>query len=351
MRTATYRETYAELTRLHPFRSTWTWYLLLIAVMLLLPQLAPMFIVSYMTMILIASIGAIGLNLVTGTTGLISLGHAGFLAIGAYTMAILTTDHGWDAAPALLAAGGVAAFASLLVGIPSLRLRGLYLAITTLTFSMLVTHVILQAEWLTRGSRGMPVTRTEFFSVPLSRSDAVYYIALAAAALAVIGASNLLRSRVGRAWAAIRDYDTAASLMGISLVRYKLMSFGVSAFFTGVAGAVLALHVRYVNVDDFNLVLSVEAVAMIIVGGLGSVRGAVLGAALIVALPDLVRLLLAHLGGAAAEVSAARVHEVKALIYAVLIIAFLRLEPDGLAARWTRVKRYWTEWPLGKRQR
>lgn len=350
MRTATYRESYRQLVRMQAFPWSWSWYVLLATALLVMPLLAPSFVVSYAAIIMIAAVGAVGLNIVTGTTGLISLGHAGFLAIGAYTMAILTTTYKWDAMLAIVASGIVAALSSLLVGIPSLRLKGLYLAITTLAFSILVAQGILGAEGLTRGSRGMPVTRTGFAGFDLKSGQAVYYVVLAITTLTVLGAVNLLRCRVGRAWSAIRDYDVAASLMGVSLVRYKLLAFGVSAFLTGVAGSLAALHVRYVNVDDFTMVLSVEAVAMIIVGGLGSVRGAVLGAIVIVTLPDLTRLALTSIGGPLAGMSAAHVQEVKSAIYALLIIGFLRFEPDGLASRWTRIKRFWSEWPLGKRQ-
>ncbi|MDP3136998.1 MAG: branched-chain amino acid ABC transporter permease [Burkholderiaceae bacterium] len=349
MRTRTFQESYSALTRLVPYPSSWGWYAALLLILLALPILLPTFITTYATLIFIAAVGAVGLNLVTGTTGLISLGHAGFLALGAYTTAILTNDYNWELASAIIASGLVAAAFSTLVGVPSLRLKGLYLAVTTLAFSIIVTNGVGQAEWLTGGSNGKAIKRTSFLGLQLASAEAVYYLCLGVLIVVVLAALNLLRSRVGRAWSSIRDYDTAAILMGINLVYYKLLAFAVSAFLTGVSGALLAIHIRYVNIDNFGVLTSVEALAMIIVGGLGSVRGALLGAFLITILPDLSRLLFAAAGGPLAGLSAAHAQEVKAIVYALLIMAFLRFEPDGLAAQWTRIKRYWSEWPLTKR--
>ncbi|MDB5861599.1 MAG: Amino acid/amide transporter rane protein 2, family [Ramlibacter sp.] len=349
MRTATYQETYGELTRLIPYRDGWVWYGVLLAALIALPLLLPTYIATYATLVFIAAVGAIGLNLVTGTTGLISLGHAGFLAIGAYTTAILTSKYNVELATAIIASGAMAAAFSALVGIPSLRLKGLYLAVTTLAFSIIVTNIILQAESLTGGSGGISVKRTSLLGLPIDTPTAVYYLCLGTLVLSVLGALNLLRSRVGRAWSSIRDYDIAAILMGINLVYYKLLAFAVSAFLTGVAGALLAIHIRYVNIDAFGVLTSVEALAMIIVGGLASVRGAVLGAFLITILPDLSRLVFSVAGASLAGLSAAHAQELRAVIYALLIMGFLRFEPEGLAAQWTRTKRYWSEWPLTKR--
>lgn len=348
MRTRTFQQTYGELVRLVPHRTSWGWYVILLAALILLPLVGPVYISTFMLLIFTAAVGAIGLNLVTGSAGLISLGHAGFLAIGAYTTAILTTDHGLDIVLVLVAAGLVSAAASLLVGIPSLRLKGLYLAITTLAFSIIVTQLIVEAEWLTGGSIGKAVTRTTVFGFPVRSTTAIYYVSLAVLVLSILAALNMLRSRVGRAWTAIRDYDTAARMMGINLVRYKLLAFAVSAFLTGVAGGLSALYVRYINIDGYTLIVSVEAVAMILVGGLGSVRGAVLGAILITILPDVSRWLMNLTLRSTIVLPAANSQEIKGIIYALMIILFLRYEPDGLAARWVVIKRFWSEWPLGK---
>lgn len=349
MRTRTYKELYGAVTGLLPHNSSWGWYGLLLAVLVAVPWLVPTYVMTYGTMILIAAIGAIGLNIVTGTAGLISLGHAGFLAVGAYAAGILIATYGWPLLPAILAAGVVSAASSLLVGIPSLRLKGLYLAITTLAFSLIVTQLITQWDWLTGGSSGLPVARPDLFGLSMRTPRAMYFLCLVVAILTTIGALNLLRSRAGRAWAAIRDYDTAASLMGISLVRYKLLAFAVSAFITGIAGALLALNIRYLNVNSFELIASIEAIAMIIVGGLGSVRGAILGAILITVLPEFSKLVLKAFGGTFSSIASGNTAEIKGVIYALVIMIFLRYEPDGLAHRWDRIKRFWSEWPYSRK--
>lgn len=349
MRTQTYQESYRGLLQLVPYRDTWGWYGLLLAALLVLPVLAPAYVASYGTMIFIAATGAVGLNLVTGTAGLISLGHAGFLALGAYTTAILVTDHAWPLLPAMIAAGSLSAMVSLLVGIPSLRLKGLYLAITTLAFSIIITTLILEGSALTGGSGGKAVTRPSFFGFSMESGTAIYYLALAVAVLTILAALNLLRSRVGRAWGALRDYDIAASLMGIHLRSYKLLAFAVSAFITGVAGSVLALQLRYLNVDSFALITSIEALTMIIVGGLGSVRGAVLGAIVITLLPELSGRLFEIIGGPLKSLSAANAPELKGVIYALIIMLFLRFEPDGMASRWKHIKRFWSDWPYSRK--
>ena len=351
MRTKTFKESYGGLTRLVPHADTWGWYSLLLAALVGLPWVAPAYVANYGTTIFIAATGAVGLNLVTGTAGLISLGHAGFLALGAYTTAVLVTAHRVGLVPALLASGSFAALVSLLVGIPSLRLKGLYLAITTLAFSLIATTLILEASSLTGGSGGKTVTRPDFLGLSLDSGRAIYYLALTVTVLTVIAALNLLRSRVGRAWAAIHDYDIAASLMGIDLRRYKLLAFAVSAFITGIAGSVLALHLRYLNVDSFALITSIEALTMIIVGGLGSVRGAVLGAIVITLLPELSSRLFDLVGGPLKGLSAANAPELKGVIYAVIILLFLRYEPDGVASRWQRIKRFWSDWPYSRKAR
>ena len=351
MRTQTFRESYGELNRLMAYRDTWAWYAALLLALIALPWFAPPYIANYGTLIFIAATGAVGLNLVTGTAGLISLGHAGFLALGAYTTAILLTDHKWGLVPAMLAAGGVSALVSLLVGIPSLRLKGLYLAITTLAFSIIVTTLILETSSLTGGSGGKTVTRPDFLGFSLDSGRAIYYIGLCVTVLTVLVALNLLRSRVGRAWSALHDYDIAASLMGINLRRYKLLAFAVSAFITGVSGSVLALHLRYLNIDSFSLITSVGALTMIIVGGLGSVRGAVLGAIVITLLPEVSTRVFDLIGGPMKELSSANAPELKGVIYALIIMVFLRFEPDGMAWRWQHIKRFWSEWPYSRKSK
>ena len=347
MRSGHFVESYGTLVALSDSRAVWTWASLLLLALLALPLLAGNYVLTLATTICLTAIGTIGLNLITGTTGLISLGHAGFLAVGAYTVGILLTDYQWPLAAALPAAGFVAAAVGLVVGVPSLRLKGLYLAITTLAFAFIVNHVILYAEPLTHGPNGIFLKRTDFLGIPIGTDRALYYFTLAVAVLMTLAALNILRTRVGRAWMAIRDHDIAARVMGINLTTYKLAAFVVSSFFTGIAGALLALQIRFVNVDVFNLLLSIEALAMIIFGGLGSVAGAILGAAFLVLLPEVIREVFAFAGGGTQAFSQ-YVFQVRALAYGVVIVFFLRFEPHGLMGLWRDTKKYWLNWPLAR---
>ena len=348
MRTRTYKTSYADLVALTPHNAAWAWS----GACLLLLACAPLVLGSYglniLSTIFVMAIGILGLNLLTGVTGLISLGHAGFLLIGAYAQAILTTDYHLPAWLAIFASGMVAAIASLVVGVPSLRLKGLYLAITTLAFTFIVRHVVLFAEDLTRGSEGMAVEPLSLLGFSIKSDRPFFYVALAMLVLFVLITLNLMRTRIGRAWLAVRDHDIAARAMGISLMRYKLLAFMVSAFYTGVAGALVALQTRYINVDTFTILISIEALAMVIVGGMGRVHGALLGTALILLLPEFLNFGFALAGDRFVALMADRIHEIKGLMYGVVILLFLRLEPEGLAGIWRKVKRFWVRWPLSQ---
>lgn len=340
MRTGVFHESYRELIALvrHPTQARWTVALMVAA--LVAPLLLSNHLTALVNGILIVAVGAVGLNLLIGTTGLISLGQAGFLAVGAYTTAILAADYGMPLWLCLPAAGLAAAAFGLLVGIPSLRLKGLYLAITTLAFTIIITHLILAAEDFTHGSSGISTPRPALFGLDLGSDRAFYYLVLAVLTLAVLGSANLKRSRIGRALLAIREQDIAARAMGVPVARYKLYAFMVSSFYAGVAGALMAYHIRFVNVDSFSMIISIEAVSIIIVGGLGSTAGAVIGSFLIIGLAELLNLAM---GGTMATGS---VLELKSLIYGLTIVLFLRFEPDGLMGIYRELKNRWINWPF-----
>jgi branched-chain amino acid transport system permease protein len=348
MRTRTFKTSYAELVALTPHRSNWIWALAGLVFMACAPLGLGSHGLSILAAIFVMSIGVLGLNLLTGVTGLISLGHAGFLLIGAYAQAILTTDLHWPAWLAIAMSGLAAALASLVVGVPSLRLKGLYLAITTLAFTFIVRHLVLFAESLTRGSEGMPVEPLVIGTWVVKTDVSFYFFALFMLLVFVGFTLNLMRSRIGRAWLAVRDHDIAARAMGISLMRYKLLAFMVSAFYTGVAGALVALQTRYINVDTFSVLISIEALAMVIVGGMGRIHGALMGTALVLLLPELLNFAFSLAGDRFTSLMADRIYEVKGLLYGVVILLFLRLEPEGLAGIWRKTKRFWVHWPLSQ---
>lgn len=346
MRTGHFVESYQKHIALSDSPTVWAWSGLLLAGCLVLPLFLGNFFMTMAITIGIAAIGAIGLNLLTGVAGLISLGQAGFLATGCYTTALVIADYGWPPELALLAGGVVSAFLSLLIGIPSLRLKGIYLAITTLAFSFIVTHFLLYAEGLTHGSYGVRIEDLGFLGLNLAVLSHLYYLVLAVLVLSILMSLNLMRSRVGRAFAAIRDHDIAARAMGINLTTYKLNAFVASSFIVGIAGGLMAFQFRFINVDIFSILLSIEALAMIIVGGLGSLAGAILGAVFIVLLPEFARELTDLLPAGVGAAFSTYIYDVRGLLTGLAIIIMLRVEPLGLIGIWRRVSRYWSHWPL-----
>lgn len=348
MRSGTFKESYPELIVLTDNPVKWAWAALGIALVALWPAWANSYLLNLTTTVAVAGVAVVGLNLLCGVAGQLSLGHAGFMAIGAYTQAILTTDHGWPALLALPVAGALAAVCGLVVGVPSLRLRGLYLALTTLGFSYIVTHVLVEWESVTRGPSGMPAEPMRLPGLPAGPDVAVHYAAWAALVLAILASLNLVRSRIGRAWFALHEHDIAASAMGVNLTAYKLLAFVASSFLAGVAGALMAAQTRYVNVDSFSILLSVEVLAMLIVGGMGRVSGAVMGAALVVTLPELLRWAVGGSGLQLESLLSTHAYEAKELLYGAVILLFLRFEPEGLAGIWRKSKRFLVTWPLSR---
>jgi branched-chain amino acid transport system permease protein len=346
MRSGDFKETYGELVALTDSRPVWLWSLLLVAALIAAPYLLNSYALSFLTIILITVVGALGLNILTGYTGLISLGHVGFLVTGAYAYAVLVSRYGLSPLVGFLGAGIIPALASLVVGAPSLRLKGLYLAITTLAFSFIINTVILEARTVTNGARGIAVQRPEIFGVSFDSDTAFTQLCLGFAILTLFATLNIRRSRVGRAFVAIRDNDTAARVMGINLHAYKLFAFVTSAFITGIAGALYGIYLSFVSVEGFPFLLSIEALAILIVGGLGSALGAVLGTILIVLLPEATRLVFSLFSAQINALFSTGAQELKSMLYGLVIILFLRFQPRGLVGAWHDIRRLWVNWPL-----
>lgn len=346
MRTGDFKETHAELVQLTDSAVVRFWTVLLLAALIALPFAVGNYTLSLATAAMVAIVGAVGLNLLTGMTGLISVGQSGFLAIGAYTNALLLADAKWPIWASLPASGLMAGLLSLLVGIPSLRLKGLYLAITTLAFAFIVNHVILYEEGLTHGPNGVFLPAVRLFGLDVSRDRPLYYLVFFVTVLSVLAVLNIKRTRIGRAFLAIRDHDIAARVMGIDLVRYKLLAFMLSSTLVGIAGGLMSLQIRFVNVDVFGLILSIEALAIIILGGLGSTAGAILGAIFLSLLPEAIRLAFELFGSTQSVTYTTYVYEIRGIVYGVVIVAFLRFKPDGLIGFWRDIRRYWNNWPL-----
>ena len=282
------------------------------------------------TELVLLIIAALGLNLLLGYTGQISLGHAAFLAIGAYTHVILYTK-GAPFMVSVFAGASMAGVFGFLVGIPALRLKGPYLAIATLGFQVAVEQGLGRWESLTGGRMGLRVPAPDFFGYEISAGGAGYFLICFGMALLVgIGVYNIGRSRIGRAFVAIRDNEIAAESMGVGLTQYKTLAFAMSAFITGFAGAMMAQLSDRLNPANFNLILSIELLVIVLVGGLASVLGTILGAAVLV--------LLRHF--------LSPYPEYQSIAVGVVLVGILLFEPMGMRGRWLRIKYYFKAWPF-----
>lgn len=346
MRSGHYKESVPSLIVLSDSTAVWVWGGFLVLAMAMAPYFLNAYLLSFLVLILITGTGALGLHVLTGCTGLISLGHVGFLLLGAYAYAVPVAKFGAPPLIGFLSAGVVPALVSIVVGVPSLRLKGLYLAITTLAFAFIISHVVLSMSWLTNGARGLPVMRPELLGIDFESDARFAHLCLVVAVATLFAVLNIQRSRVGRAFVAVRDNDIAARTMGINLQAYKLRAFMTSAFISGIAGALFGIYLSFVSVEGFPFLMSIEALAILIVGGLGSTAGVVLGTVLIVLLPEVARIALGMLGPQAEMLFSTAAHELRTVLYGLVIILFLRFEPRGLVGVWRDVKRLWVNWPL-----
>ncbi|MEZ5804913.1 MAG: branched-chain amino acid ABC transporter permease [Rhizobiaceae bacterium] len=314
------------------------WKAALVAALAALPLVAPGYWIYFAGLLGINIVATHGLNIMMGYTGLLSLGHAAFVGVGAYTVAILQTYFGvpfWIAIPA---AGISAAVIGVAFGLPSLRIRGLYLVIATLAAQFILHFVFVHWQSVTNGDVGLPVAPAEVFGYPLNNETRVYYLILAFVVLSTIFASNVVRSRVGRAFIAIRERDLTAQVLGVEIVGYKLMAFALGSFYAGIAGALLAYFNRFVNPEQFGLLLSVFFLSAVIVGGMGSILGAILGAAFMTLLPELLREGSLLVGNSLGYDLATVLTPLRETIFGMLMVGFLILEPRGLAQLWKRAR-------------
>jgi branched-chain amino acid transport system permease protein len=334
-----------------------------LAVAVALPLLLTDEILQLLAACCIAAIGAIGLGLVTGYAGQVSLGHAFFLAIGAYTGAAISGEPGGrtiglgvtNIAVWLPAAGLVAGLAGVLVAPLATRLRGLYLAIVTLGLVFIGQHVFNEWRALTGGvGVGRPAATLEFFGRRLdvtgayaTRDQKLFWLMLGLLLVFALAARNLARSKVGRAFTAIRDRDIAAGVIGVNLPKYKTIAFAVSSFYAGCAGALLYTISGFMDPSSFSLLLSVQYIAMVLIGGAGTISGAIAGAFFITLLPRLTREMQVWVPFISTDSNEVpNVFQVETILYGVLIIVFLIFEPRGLFGLWIRVRNYWKAWPF-----
>jgi branched-chain amino acid transport system permease protein len=292
----------------------------------------------------IAVIAAMGLNILTGFTGQISLGNAAFLAVGAYSTAWLA-GKGVPFLIACPSAGLITAIAGMIFGIPSLRLKGLYLAMATLAAHFIVEFTSTHWESVTGGVGGISIASPAIGPLQFSDDKRLYFLIVPLAVLAIWFAKNLFRSRVGKALVAVRDQDISAEVMGVQVFRHKLLSFAISSFYVGVAGSLLAYQARIISPENFPLALAIDYLGMIIIGGLGSVLGSVLGATFLTLLPEVLRLLTGALAGSFPQL-VQLFSSLKLGVFGLTIVLFLIFEPDGLADLWRKTRNWFQLFPF-----
>jgi branched-chain amino acid transport system permease protein len=319
--------------------------LLLLFFLLAFPTFGGRYLCYVLSLCGIAVIGALGINILTGYTGLVSMGHAAFVGIGAYTAAILASRMGTPFWLCLVAGGAIPALAGLIVAIPSLRLKGLYIVVTTLAFQFITEHIIYHWESLTLGDKGIQVPYANLFGFSFDSHTKFYYLILFVALAVAVFTKNLAMTRTGRAFIAIRDRDVSAEIIGVNLCKYKIMAFTVSSFMAGLAGALFAFLNNLISPDHFTFALSIQYLAMIIVGGMGTVLGSIIGAFFMTLLPEALAAATGPLSSAY-PLLASRIGAVSTIVYGLIIILFLILEPAGIFGIWLRVKYYWKQWPF-----
>ncbi len=327
----------------------WTVAAVAVVFFVVIPLSLHQYYLSLANLVWIAVIGALGLNILVGYTGQVSIGHGAFMSVGAYTAANLAIRLGSPWPVNLLAGGLMAALVGAVVGIPSLRIKGLYLAIATLAGQLIIEWTINHVTFISGGVQAsIDVPRPRLGSFVISSQREMYYFLLVFVVLAIVGTLNLVRSRVGRAFIAIRDQDIAAEIIGINIFRYKLLAFAISSFYAGVTGVLYTYYLGIANYEQFQIGVSIDYLAMIIIGGLGSVLGSVFGAFFVTLLPIVIRYAMEAFGGLffAPQTVLNLIPNLRLMLFGVLIIFFLIVEPEGLNRLWRNIRNYFRIWPF-----
>jgi branched-chain amino acid transport system permease protein len=340
------------------------WYAALLAGVLLLPLAVPDYLVD-ISLVFIYGICGVSLMVLAGYTGLVSLGHAAFLGIGAYAHVYFMQDWGLPWLVSLVLAGVVSGLSGVLVGLPALRMTGIYLTIATLAFALIIQEVFTRWEHVTHGLKGRPVDKPVILGVSFGADWAFYFLCLAVLIGTLWLTANLLRSPTGRAWVAIRDSEIAAQSMGVHLARYKTLAFAYSATLMGAAGALFAHKIGFLAPDIFTVLLSIQFLLMVVVGGLGSLHGALYGAVFVALLPVMISeardqvpawagqaaTVLGKDAGDAVYLAVDRFVKQPGLepgIFGLILVLFILFEPLGIYGRWRKMQVYFSTFPLYK---
>lgn len=294
----------------------------------------------------IAIIGGLGINLITGFTGMISLGHGAFVGVGAYSTAILTGRLGLPFIISLPLSALITSCVGMFFGLPSLRIKGLYLLMSTFAAQVIINFLMINWRSLTMGANGYPVNPASIGGFVFDSEIRYFYLVYILTILSIFSVSNIIRSRYGRAFVAIRDRDIAADLIGVNLFKYKTLSFAIGTFYAGLSGALLAHYAGVVTPEHFPILLSVQYLAIIIVGGLGSIMGSIYGAIFITLLPELLKIIMEGYLAKLVPDAIRAVPHINNLLFGLIIIGFLILEPHGLAEIHHRIKKYFKLWPF-----
>jgi branched-chain amino acid transport system permease protein len=342
-----YKESYASDEALFRTPAVRAGMALLAVAALIFPFVAGDYLLYLANLMGILALGALGLNILIGFTGQISLGHAAFMGVGAYTAAILATRTGLPFWATIPLGGAMACAAGMVVGVPSLRIKGLYLAIATLSAQVIFEWIFNSWNSVTGGIRGINVAPARLLGVSIDTDLKVYFLIQAVTVAHFLAASNLMRTRWGRAFVAVRDRDVAAEIVGVNLFRTKILSFMVSSYYAGVAGGLWVYFMKVVTPENFPLSLSIQFLAIVIVGGLGSIKGTVFGTVFMTLVPELLK---AGTGLARAVWPQAQSYlfPLRDVVFGLLIVVFLVFEPHGLAEMWNRTKRFFALWPFKK---
>lgn len=319
----------------------------LLALFLILPWVVKPYMIYVLNMMGIAAIAAIGLNILIGFTGQISLGHGAFFGVGAYAAAILATSLDLPFFVVVPAAAVVTSLVGMIFGIPSVRLKGLYLTIATLAGQFIVEYILLHWESLTKGTMGITLPKATLLGWELSGDMSFFFVIFICLIVMTWIAVNIIRTKYGRAFIAIRDNDRAAEGMGIPIFRYKLLSFAVSSFYAGFAGALWAYYMVSITSEPFNLGLSVEYIAMVIIGGMGNITGSIFGAIFITGLNEVLRWLTDTMMNMGVFTSTGlNMAPLREFTFGAAIVLFILFEPRGLAEVWRIIRSRFRLWPF-----
>jgi branched-chain amino acid transport system permease protein len=344
--TGTFNQSYAQDMAIIRTKTQWVILFAFLILLFTCPLYFSDRILTILTIIGITVISVHGLNILTGYCGQISLGHAGFMAVGGYASGILCAKLGWSFWAALPTAALAAGMVGILFGLPSLRIKGFYLIMATIAAHFIIIWVILQLYSVTGGADGLAVPRPEIGGFVLKSKASYFYLVMIIACLVTFLTKNIVRTRAGRAFIAIRDNDLAAEVMGVNLWAYKLLAFFIGCVFAGLAGSLLVHYIAFASVDEFPFMNSVWYLGMLIVGGMGSTAGAIFGAVSLKLLDELVTIAGPALAAIFPAVAAQAAASLSLIMRGLVIILFLIFEPRGLAHRWERIKAYYRLWPF-----